>query len=534
MKRFLFSIFLLSSFFLFFTNTAKAEDLDPAAEFALDLVGENEQGYITSELVQHVYQESKSISLPRSAADQWVEGENVDNLQAGDVVFFQGTYLMSGIYINDGRFVIVTSEGVSERNLETSEYWSDAYQGAKRYSEDLSPPSSNNEIVAQAKDLLGTPYKRNGSSPAEGFNTGGFVYYVFKEATGSWLSKRPSSLLEAGMDVEKDELETGDLVFFENDEQEPISGIYSGDDQFIIATSSGVQERDLRYHSYYADRYIGASRFTEEILEKSNPDTYSDHEDPAVKEAMNYLGTPYLLTGSTLEAFDCSFLVQMVFRDAMDIYLPRITYKQWKVGEDLNIDEYELGNNQFTPGDVLFFSGTWQEGISHSAIYLGNDYIVHATGEEGETTISYMSEYWRDHYTGAKNFDDIAIQYENEAVYEARQLVGTKYNQGGVSPEEGFDTGGFVQYVYDVALQHKLPRYGSQQWKEGTKVSREEAEPGDIFFFQGSSIIPAIYVGNNQMIVATKSSGISVIDLTISDYWPSRYIGARTYDTESD
>ncbi|WP_431805051.1 C40 family peptidase [Halobacillus andaensis] len=389
-------------------------------------------------------------------------------------------------------------------------------------------------MVEKAKSLIGTPYKRNGSSPDEGFNSGGFVYYVFKEVTGSWLSKRPSSLLEAGMDVEKDNLKIGDLVFFENDEQEQISGIYSGDNQFIIATSSGVQERNLRYHSYYADRYIGASRFTKEILEKSNPDMYSDHGHPAVKEAMNYLGTPYLLTGSTLEAFDCSFLVQMVFRDSMDIYLPRITYKQWKVGEDLNIDEYELGNDQLTPGDVLFFSGTWQEGISHSAIYLGNDYIVHATGEEGQTTISYMSKYWRDHYTGAKSFDDIAIQYESEAVYEALQLVGTKYTQGGESSEEGFDTGGFVQYVYNEAWQYELPRYGRQQWEEGTKVSRDDAEPGDIFFFQGASIIPAIYVGNNQMIVATNSYGVALIDLTTSDYWPSRYIGARTYDTESE
>ncbi|WP_431801472.1 C40 family peptidase [Halobacillus andaensis] len=131
--------FLTLLFFLFIPGVSEAEEVDAAADLALDLVGENDQGYITSELVQYVYKESKSIYLPRSAADQWVEGEEVESLQAGDVVFFQGTHLMSGIYINDGRFVIVTSEGISERNLETSEYWSNAYQGAKRHSEDSSP-----------------------------------------------------------------------------------------------------------------------------------------------------------------------------------------------------------------------------------------------------------------------------------------------------------------------------------------------------------------------------------------------------------
>ncbi|WP_082235425.1 C40 family peptidase [Halobacillus massiliensis] len=532
MKKIFFSMVLFS--FLIIPGVAEAEELDPAAELALEMVGDNEQGYITSELVQYIYEETKSISLPRGAADQWVKGNSVDELQPGDIVFFKGTYLMSGIYINDGRFVIVTSNGISERNLETSEYWSNAYQGAKRYTENGSPPSLDDEIVAQAKELIGSSYKRNGSNPEEGFNTGGFIYYVFKEVTGSWRSKHPSSQYESGMKVAREDLEPGDLVFFENNEKELISGIYSGNDEVIISTPSGVQERSLNYHSYYAERYVGASRFTDEILEKSKPEMYEDHDHPAVKEAMNYLGTPYLMTGSTLEAFDCSFLIQTIFRESMDVYLPRITYKQWKVGKDLDVEEYELGNEDLQPGDVLFFSGTWQEGISHSAIYLGDDYIAHATGEEGQTTISYMSEYWRDHYTGAKSFDDTAIQYENEAVYEAHQLTGTKYTQGGVSPEEGFDTGGFVQYVYKQALQYELPRYGSQQWKEGTEVSRKSAEPGDIFFFQGSSIIPAIYAGNNQIIVTTNSQGVTVIDLTTSDYWPSRYIGARTHDTESE
>ena len=509
---------------------------DSAAAMALEELGENQEGWTTAEFVQYVYEDAKGISLSPSAADQWIQGEDASELQSGDVVFFQGTYLMSGIYINNGRFIIVTSEGITERNMETSKYWSDIYQGAKRYSKENSPPPSENEIVAQAQDLIGSPYSQSGSSPEEGFNTGSFVYYVYKEVTGSWLSKQASPQLEVGKSIERDELQPGDLVFFENDEQELISGIYSGDDQFVIATSSGVQERHLDYHTYYAERFVGGARYTEEILEKSNPETYRNHNSPIVREAMNYIGTPYLMTGSTLDAFDCSFFVQTVFRKAEDVYLPRISYRQWEVGETLlpegtDINAIDL-DEELQPGDVLYFSGTWQEGISHTAIYLGDDYIVHATGEEGQTTISYMSEYWRDHFTGAKRFDDLTIQYDNDAVFEAHQLVGTEYTLGGTTPDEGFDTGGFVQYVYNQAWQYDLPRYGKQQWKEGTEIPMEEAEPGDILFFQGSSIIPAIYIGNKQMIVTTASKGVTVINLTTSDYWPSRYMGARTYDTE--
>ncbi|MFB4165081.1 NlpC/P60 family protein [Alteribacillus sp. JSM 102045] len=512
---------------------------DPAGQMALDSVGENRQDFITSEFVQYVYDAAKGISLPRAASDQWILGEEVEQekLQAGDVVFFQGTYLMSGIYIKNGRFVIVTSEGISERNMETSAYWSEAYRGAKRYSENAADPvTSNNEIVEKARSLIGSPYNRKGDDPEEGFNSGAFVYYVYKEVTGSWLSKLSSPQLEAGIEIEREDLEPGDLVFFEGNEDEIISGIYTGNDQFITASSSGVQERHMEYHTYYAERFLGAARYPEEVLEKSNPNTYAAHENPVIQEAIQYMGTPYLMTGSTLDAFDCSFLIQTAFRDAKDVFLPRISYRQWEVGKTIlpagtDINQIEL-DKQVQPGDVLYFSGTWQEGISHTAIYLGDNHIIHATGEEGQTTISYMSEYWRDHFIGAKRFDDLTINYENDAVFEAYQLLGTEYNLGGNTPEEGFDTGSFVQYVYKEGLQYDLPRYGSQQWEEGTEISLEEANPGDLLFFEGSSIIPAIYIGSNQMIVATQSNGVSVIDLTTSSYWPPRYFGARTYEKE--
>ncbi|SDJ23583.1 S-layer homology domain-containing protein, partial [Alteribacillus bidgolensis] len=88
-------------------------NIDSAAYLALESVGENHEDFITSELVQFIYTESKNLSLPRSASDQWLLGESVEqeHSQPGDVVFFQGTYLMSGIYIDNGRFIIVTSEG---------------------------------------------------------------------------------------------------------------------------------------------------------------------------------------------------------------------------------------------------------------------------------------------------------------------------------------------------------------------------------------------------------------------------------------
>lgn len=513
---------------------------DPAAQLAINSTGENNKDFITSELVQFIYDKTKNISLPRSASDQWLLGENIEqeHLQPGDVVFFQGTYLMSGIYIDNGRFVIVTSSGISERDMKTSDYWSSTYVGAKRYiTETPVPARAGNDIVEQARSLIGSPYNQNGEDPENGFSTGTLVHYVYQEVTGSWLSKRPAGLYDAGKKINQDELQPGDIVFFKGSEG-LISGIYTGDRQFIIASSSGVRERHLDYHTYYAERYAGAVRYPDELLKKSDPSTYADHENPVIREAIKYMGTPYLMTGSTHDAFDCSFLIQTVFRDAADVYLPRISYKQWEVGKTIleaGTDIYSIElDNHIKPGDVLYFSGTWQEDISHTAVYLGDDHIIHATGEEGETTISYMNEYWKEHFTGVKRFDDLTIQYDDGAVFEAYQLLGTEYHLGGASPEQGFDTGGLVQYVYNEGLNIDLPRYGDEQWQEGTEVSRGQIESGDLMFFQGSSLIPAVYIGNNQIIVATQFSGVAVIDLTTSAYWPPRYVGSRTYERSEE
>ncbi|MED1603207.1 NlpC/P60 family protein [Alkalihalophilus marmarensis] len=511
---------------------------DSSANLALEMVGENHQGFITSEFVQYIYKETKGLELPRAASDQWLLGEEValEDLLPGDVVFFQGAFLMSGIYIENGRFVIITSEGITERNMNTSEYWSNAFVGAKHYTdENLTPPPTSNEIVEKARSLIGTPYNRRGDNPVDGFNTGSFAYYVYREVTGSWLSKLSYAQFEAGLEVERDELQEGDLVFFQNND-EWLTGIYSGDDRFIIAASEGVQERHLDFHTYYSDRYVGAVRYTDAILNKSNPNTYLNHKNPVIQEAMKYMGTPYLMTGSTLEAFDCSFLIQTSFREGKGIYLPRISYRQWEVGETIlpegtNIEEITL-DDHIRPGDALYFSGTWQEGISHVAIYLGDNYMIHATGEEGMTTISYMNSYWREHFTGVKRFDDLSVQLDHPAVYEAYQVLGSPYQLGGADPEQGFDTGGLTQYIYKQAYQYDLPRYGSQQWQVGMEIHPDNAEPGDLLFFEGTTLIPAIYLGNNQMVVATQANGVMIVDLTVSSYWPPRLYGARTYEIE--
>lgn len=120
-----------------------------------------------------------------------------------------------------------------------------------------------NLVVTTAQKYLGVPYVWGGKSPS-GFDCSGFVYYVFNQA-GYPLSRSMTYQYKAGTPVSKDELQPGDIVFFQNTYTTGMShvGIYTGNGMFIHAPSTGktVSYADLN-SSYYVNHWYGAVRIT--------------------------------------------------------------------------------------------------------------------------------------------------------------------------------------------------------------------------------------------------------------------------------
>lgn len=514
-----------------YTNIAN--ELNPVAVKALELVGSpyelggnDPNGFDHSGFVQYVFNEVNKLDFPRTSNEQWRVGMEVDavDIKSGDVLFFQGSSVrLPGIYIDNGIFVIVTTNGVAVVDLETSDYWKSRLLGARRFTNNIIEEGIvSNPIVEKAMALLGTPYNPEGNSPTEGFNTTNFVRYVFKDTLNIQLSVFSDRIYEIGESISKEELQAGDLVFFQGSGLIP--GIYKGNGMFIVQTTEGVAERDIE-SEYWSDIYVGAKRLTEADIYYSQPENYKEHENLVIREAMKYIGTPYLLGGDTIDGFDCSYLVQTVFRDAKNIYLPRITYKQCEVGETIDFENKR-------PGDVIYFTGKWREGISHAAIYLGNNYIIHASGDEGMNTISYLGQNLLDRLAVVKRFDSLSLRLDSKVVEEAYKTLGVRYLAGG-NTKEGFNHSGFIQYVMKAGLDIDLPRYSSQQWALGKEIEREDLNIGDVLFFEGSSkvLLPGLHIGNEQFIIVTESEGVAIRDLNISDsYWSPRYVGARRYE----
>lgn len=127
------------------------------------------------------------------------------------------------------------------------------------------------EVLMQALSLTGIQYKYGGKSPETGFDCSGFVRYVFSQATKITLPPTARAISQMGKTVKKDELQPGDLVFF-NTLKTAFShvGIYMGDNKFIHSPSSGGGVRVENMDSaYWTKRFNGAQRI-ETVTEKTN------------------------------------------------------------------------------------------------------------------------------------------------------------------------------------------------------------------------------------------------------------------------
>jgi cell wall-associated NlpC family hydrolase len=112
--------------------------------------------------------------------------------------------------------------------------------------------------------------------------------------------------------------------------------------------------------------------------------------------AIGLVGTPYRWGGNTPESgFDCSGLVAYVFRDMLDLRLPRTS-------RDLAaIQGPKIEPGRLVPADLVFFGRKGH--VEHVGIYVGEGRFVHAPRTGGTVRLDRLDgPYWRERYTGAK------------------------------------------------------------------------------------------------------------------------------------
>lgn len=92
-----------------------------------------------------------------------------------------------------------------------------------------------------------------------------------------------------------------------------------------------------------------------------------------VNFSLQFIGNPYVSGGTSLTSgTDCSGFVQSVFAN-FGIYLPRTTYDQSISGNEISIENLEIG-------DIISYG--YNGYVTHSALYIGNNTIIHASTPE--------------------------------------------------------------------------------------------------------------------------------------------------------
>lgn len=122
------------------------------------------------------------------------------------------------------------------------------------------------------------------------------------------------------------------------------------------AKQKAIEEAKKNNVTYYAEDSVGTS-------------TNIELANQIVNYALQFVGNPYVYGGNSLtNGTDCSGFTSLVFAN-FGISLPRTSYSQGYVGVYVNPNNRQIG-------DLILYGYDGQ--ISHAALYIGNNQVVHA------------------------------------------------------------------------------------------------------------------------------------------------------------
>lgn len=122
----------------------------------------------------------------------------------------------------------------------------------------------------------------------------------------------------------------------------------------------------------------------------------STAHDDLLFHAFSLVGTPYRWGGSSPETgFDCSGLINYVYRETAGLSLPRTT-------TGLSELPHAASPNGLRPGDLVLFA-TGGKRVDHAGIYVGDGRFLHAPSTGGRVRIDDLqASYWQRSFKSAR------------------------------------------------------------------------------------------------------------------------------------
>ncbi|MBJ6980010.1 C40 family peptidase [Luteimonas sp. MC1782] len=168
----------------------------------------------------------------------------------------------------------------------------------------------------------------------------------------------------------------------------------------------GSASQTLVGSAFAPERNMLSAADVNQLIEASQSLAAGDKEPTGriqalLQRAMGLLGTPYRWGGTSPDSgFDCSGLVNYVFRTTLGIELPRVSREMASNGE-------KVERAALSAGDLVFF-GRRGTRVDHVGIYVGDGQFVHAPRTGRDVTVSSLDTgYWANRFLQARRVEGL-------------------------------------------------------------------------------------------------------------------------------
>jgi cell wall-associated NlpC family hydrolase len=215
--------------------------------------------------LQRAHRAQQRVVAARAAAKSRIEGGLADRRQLfssikGQIVELQKEQAaQQAILAAQARARLIAQQQAAQARINKSVVGATAQApsatGTPNSVTTIAPPSHYGGVVAVAMAQLGKNYVWGAAGP-DTFDCSGLVVYSYAQV-GVSLPHSSYALWNVGVYVSQDQLQPGDIVFFDGLGH---VGIYIGGGQFIHAPHTGTVVQISSLSGYYAANYVGARR----------------------------------------------------------------------------------------------------------------------------------------------------------------------------------------------------------------------------------------------------------------------------------
>jgi len=274
---------------------------------------------------------------------------------------------------------------------------------ANPYNNQLAVNAKADQIIQTAKNLIGkaTYGGQISTTYPYQFKCASFINFVFKQNGVDLATSDENNMLQQGYYVPRDQLQKGDLVFFDSTptDNDPANhvGLYIGDNKIIHMANSklNVVISDLNSTNYYRDCYVGARRVLPSLL-SANPATKGDKIVATAFDLRNKVSISSTTNNTASLTFTNGGLVNYIFmKNGVNLGTTNIK-EQIKLGK-------EVSYNNLQKGDLVFFNynlGSQTPGMV--AIYAGDHRLILSSPADGYYTRVDQLDWYKQHYITAR------------------------------------------------------------------------------------------------------------------------------------